>query len=82
MIASCQNELTLSTTRTLPMVVSSSAPSAAPYTVPTPPVMATPPTTTALTTVSSQPCAASATTVPNRASHSTPASPASAPLTR
>src|SRR5690606_14765970 len=81
-MASCQNELTLSTTSTLPMVVSSSAPSAAPYTVPTPPVIATPPTTTAATTFSSQPCAASATTVPKRASHSTPARPARPPLTR
>ena len=78
-MAPCQNESTFSTTRTLPMVVSSRAPSAAPQTVPMPPVMATPPTTTALTTVSSQPCALSATTVPKRASHRAPAKPGDGP---
>jgi hypothetical protein len=78
-MAPCQKESTFSTTRTLPMVVSNRAPSAAPQTVPVPPVIATPPTTTALTTVSSQPCALSATTVPKRASHRAPAKPATAP---
>ena len=48
------------------IVASSSAPSAAPQTVPEPPKMATPPTTTADTAASSMPVPATASSVPKR----------------
>ncbi len=62
-----QNSGTRSSTSPLSIVASTIAPSAAPMTVPEPPVTLTPPITAAASDVSSQPEASTTVTVPTRA---------------
>ena len=78
-IASVHSDGTPSTLSATLIVCSSSAPSAAPTTLPLPPKIATPPTTTAAMTWSSRPLAAVASIVLYCVAQKTPPRPAIAP---